>query len=485
MRSAPAQVLLTTICFSLVTSTFAFAAPIKLNPQTVVDYTLKQGLNAKTAEFVAQNSYVTLQKALGAFDFNITVGPNYTYDRAQNIANTSNILDRTLNWTASASKKLRTGTTLQVDYVQTQQASILQTNTGSLQTGRLPNENLNSLQLMARQPMWRDSFGYADRLGLEIGEQTVAAAKQTREDSLQSVILDSMVLFWNTYTADQKLQEAVTSRSKYEQLAKNVRRKAGFNLASPGELPQLEATLLAADDTVKTSSAEYLAAVDSLLSALQIDNSQQVSIDVPYEIPAVPQLSVKHVEDLRPMRIAQSTIDNADRNLRMVRSNAHPQLDLVAKARSTGVDEQASVATSQMTAVSYPTYYVGLEFTTALDSDLLRGQIAEAQIAFNRSQNDYKIQRDTVVNNMRNYERQVAAQYLVAKASLDLVELRAKAVAQLEIAYRQGREPLVEVIRGYNDLFGAQVDRANNIGQYHIMLNRLAASRDELVGNVK
>ena len=62
---------------------------------------------------------------------------------------------------------------------------------------------------------------------------------------------------------------------------------------------------------------------------------------------------------------------------------------------------------------------------------------------------------------------------------------REKVVRELEGAYRQGRQPLVELIRSYNDLFAAQLDRARAVGQYHISLNQLAAARDELVTTVR
>jgi outer membrane protein TolC len=135
--------------------------------------------------------------------------------------------------------------------------------------------------------------------------------------------------------------------------------------------------------------------------------------------------------------------------------------------------------------VNYPTYYVGIEFKTALDSDLLRGQIADAEVAFSQTQTQMAIDRYKAQNSLNDFERQVASQYSVAKASLEVVEMRARVVAQLESAYRQGRQPLVELIRAYNDLFTAQFDRAKAVGDYHIRLNELAASRDELVNNVQ
>lgn len=460
-------------------------AAIKLNPQSVVDLTLKQGLEAKSAELEAQRGYLALQQALGAFDFQVTIKPTYEYTQAQTLAGIQNVQDRTLTWYGLISKKVRTGTTFDIEYTNTQQASILTTfaTVGGVQ--RYPNAYLQSTQFQIRQNFWRNAFGYADRLALEIGRDTVVSANETRDEKLETVLLDSMTLFWNTYTADQQLKEAISAREKYEQLVRSVRRRSGFNLASPGELPRLEAEMLAADSRVKSASAGYLNAVDKLLSALQIATGEPISIEVPNVLPPVPQLKPKTVEELRVMKIADLDMKNAQKNLQRVRSNAHPQFDLVARARATGVDEARDVASAEMTAINYPTYYVGIEFTTPIDSDLLRGQIADAEVQYSQSETNRQIKRYQNQNALSDFERRVSSQYSVAKSSVEIVDFRTKVVAQLEAAYRQGRQPLVELIRAYNDLFSAQFDRARAVGDYHIILNQYAASRDELVMNVQ
>ncbi len=470
---------LTLIALAVLTTQSAHAA-LKLSPQTVVDLALKQGLEAKRAELEAQRSYLTLQQALGEFDFQISLKTGYEYNQAQTIAGVNNLVDRTLTTTGLLSKRIRTGTTFELEYINTQQASILDASSAG---NRLPNAHLQSTQLTLRQALWRNTFGYADRLGVAIGETGVKAAHETRDEALETVLLDAMTRFWETYTADQQLQEDIAAREKYEQLVRNVRRRSGFNLATPGELPRLEAELITADQKVKTSSAAYLASVDRLLTALQIKTGEQVSIEVPNALPPVPKVEPKNVENLRTLRIAQLNYEIADRNLRRTKWRAYPQFDLVARGRTTGVDEDRSRASAEMNAINYPTYFIGVEISTALDSDLLRGQIADAEVQFAQSQNNLNLERDNRTNELRDFERQVSSQYSVAKTSLEVVELRDRVVRQLEAAYRQGRQPLVELIRAYNDLFAAQRARAKAVGDYHIILNRWAASRDELVGN--
>lgn len=460
-------------------------AVIKLNPQSIVDLTLKQGLEAKSAELEAQRAYLTLQQALGVFDFQLEATPYYEFNQAQTLLGFNNVQDRTLSWTVRLNKKIRTGTTFEFEHINTQQASILANIPQSGGVTRYPNAYLISTQVGIRQAVWRNAFGYADRLGLAVGRDTVKSAIENREERLETVLLDTMTLFWSTYTNDQQLQEAIAAREKYEQLVKSVRRRSGFNLATPGELPRLEAEMLVADNRVKAASANYLKSVDQLLSSLQLTSKEQISIEVPNVLPPVPQLKAKAVEELRIFKVGELARLNAERRLKQARFNAYPQFDVVARGKSTGYDESRDGAMSEMNAINYPTYYVGVEFKTPIDSDLLRGQIADAEVAYAQSQNQLAIDRYKAQNALYDFERQVASQYSVAKASLEVVAMRTRVVAQLESAYRQGRQPLVELIRAYNDLFAAQFDRAKAVGDYHIRLNELAASRDELVNNVQ
>lgn len=478
---AQALVLAPIALAAIVGSAVSAGAAVKLSPQNVVDLALSRGYRARGAELTAQRSYAALQNALGVFDLQFTLNPQYEYNQSQAIAAlAANPIDRTQTINSSLSKQFRSGTNLELDYM-----NILQNSTLPNSSTRTPNLTQNMLQLQLRQNLWKNVFGYADRLGVEIGQAGVDAALEQREQDLQAIILDAMNLFWNTYIAERQLQENIAAREKYVQLVKNVRQKAGFNLSTPGELPRLQAELENVDQRVKQASATYLNTLRDLLTAIKLDTTDSVELEIPAEIPAVPQLAKKDPKTLRAVRIAKVKVENAERALRQVKNQNSPKLDFVAKVKSSAVDEFNDQSLATMEAGTRPYYFVGFEFSTALDSDLVRGRVTDAGVVYAQSQNDYNVQLDTTGNQLVELERTVASEYEIAKSTLDTVEYRAKVVRELEIAYRQGRQPLVELIRAYNDLFTAQQDRAKAIGNYHIGLNQLAAARDELVASVK
>jgi outer membrane protein TolC len=263
-------------------------------------------------------------------------------------------------------------------------------------------------------------------------------------------------------------------------LVNSTRRKAGFNLSTPGELPRLEAEYEAAEQRVKKSSATYLESLDKLRSMLQVAPNTPLAIEIPPELPPVPQLAPKSVEDLRSMQASKIDLENARKNRLSIRSKNSAKFDLVGRARTTGQDRDPAASQAKMNSGEYPDYYVGIEFSSPIDGNAFRGERADVEIKVQEAEANLQVNRDKVRDDLASLERTVASQFVITKSAMDTVDYRARVVQQLETAYRQGRQPLVELIRAYNDLFTSQLDRARAIGEYHTLLNRLAASRDEL-----
>ncbi|MCM2282916.1 MAG: TolC family protein [Bdellovibrionaceae bacterium] len=453
---------------------------LKLSPQQVVDLTLSKGRAVRAAELQAQRSYLGLETARSVFDLTLTSSFGYESDEAESLTGFSNPKDQTSTFAAQLSKKMSSGTTLTLGYDHTRQSSVLSSFTAQT---RNPNATENILTFGVRQNLLRNYFGLGDRLAVEAAETSVRVALEGREENLEQVILEVMTLYWDAYVAQQQLKENVAARDKYEQLVKNTRRKSSFNLSTPGELPRLEAEYDGAEARVKASATVYLGAIDRLTTAIQMPTGDDIEFDIPVDLPPVPQLIAKDVDTLRSVRVARASFENTERDLRAVKVNGLPQLDLVASAKSTGVDVGGDAATAEMVSGTKPTYFIGVELSTPLDSGLLRGGIADRTVAVEQGRLTMESSRDTARDTLRAAERTVIADYAIARANIDAVEKRARVVRELESSYRQGRQPLVELIRSYNELFSAQLEKARAVGNYHVSLNRLAAARDELVTN--
>lgn len=458
------------------------ARALELSPQDVVDLALKQSLQVKQTAQDAAKAEAEAETLRGPYDLKFLLTPMYTYTEAQNLAGTANPVDRSFTVFSSLTKAISTGTTLGLEFNRVEQQSTLSAFSSSLRRDRAAS---SSILLSIRQAVWRNIFGQADRAVLAAADGRTVIAKLQREESLEDVILQSLSLYWNAYVGEVQLREIDAARLKYDELVKAVRRKAGFNLSSPGELPRLEAEYAAADSRVKLSSQTYLASLDTLRTALQLDPSETIRFQAsPQEVkdlPLVPKLAAVDVTKLRPIRIAKIQRENAERDRTAAYSQSRPKLDLIAKAGATGTDETADLAFSKMTSATGPTYVIGLELEWPFDSSDFRGKRAVAEAGYQTSMLKLKLAQDGLRDTLLANERSVVANREAAVASIEIVGRRTQVVKELESSYRQGRTPLVELIRAFNDLFTAQQDRARAVGNYMIALNQWAAARDELV----
>lgn len=468
----------------LITSTSQMAlAKISLSPQDVVDRVLVQSPDARVAELDAQNAFAQYSQYLGAFDFQLNASLTIRRDETQSFppSNFDSTEKKTTYYTLGVQKTFSTGTSAKLAYEETALKNRL--STAGIGAGQIPQAYNNHLTLSFSQSLVRNAFGYATRLNNEIQKSFVENAKIARDENLEAVLLNSMSLYWNAFAAQETLRYALQAREKYQNLVKSTRSKQRYNLNDPGQLPRLEAELEQADQAVKTASYKYLTSTESLLIILKYDSKDEINFVIEDKIPPLPKLDAKTLESLRTMRFSKTRLERARQDQSRVRNLNLPELNLVGAVHSVGIDEKRSDSFSEMTAGTRPIYYVGLEFNYALDSELRRGNLAIANV--NRELAEAQFEQDTEKTQiaLSAYEKNATLGYQIAKSSVALVEHRSRVVKEMESAFRQGRQTLVELIRAYNELSTAQQAHASALGNYHIALNQWASVRDELVKN--
>lgn len=460
-------------------------AKIQLSPQNVVDRVLQKSPDARIAELNAQTSFAKYSQYLGSYDFKLSGSLTWKKSESQSFppSDLDNIDNKTIYYNLGVDKTFSTGTTVSLDYEESALNNRL--STAGLAAGKIPKAYDNNVTLALRQSLLKNAFGYSSRLMNETEKSKIDNAKLERDENLETVLLDSMTDYWNVFSAQETLRYALQAREKYQNLVKNTRNKARYNLNDPGQLSRVEAEFEQADQKVKSASFDYLYQSQKLLTKLKYEPNQEIDFVIGEKIPPLPKLDAATIENLRSIRVSKTKLDQAKKDLSRVENMNLPQLDLVGSVQSVGIDEKRSDSFSEMTSGTRPVYYVGLEFSYALDSEAIRGNIAEAKVARQLAEANMEKATDDTQVLMSDVEKSTVLKFQLAKSSESLVDLRTKVVKDMESAYRQGRQPLVELIRSYNDLFTAQQEHAKALGNYHIALNKWASARDELVKEVK
>lgn len=468
-----------TVFVSFLLSTTALAAPLKLSQRDVAELILKQGPRTKEVTFLYDQYRYNLYKTYSLTDWKLLIESGYQYDRTESLASQGDYKYERYLTTASLSKQLLTGTLLSANVGRTSQ----KTNVISAVIPAQSDYNVWGVGL--EQSIWGNAFGYGDRATFDQAEYTYKSTVILRTNELQNVVLDSLRQFWNTYVAQESFRQALASRERYEKLVTAVRRKTSLGYSAPGELSQVQAEYESRVQSVKSASSNYLAYLDGLITQLSLPPGTEIEFVVPKDVPVVPKLTGKPIDDLRIIRSQELAVKAANEGVTAANSREKPILNLVGRMGATGVEDTSSAAYAELASNTHPQYYAGVKLQYNFGSGVLSEDIRARKAAALLEQTKLERTRNEVRDNVANAERRVGATYAIAASSIQQREFRQKAAAELNRTYTQGRTDISTLIIAMNNAFDTEVSTVRALGDYYIALNAWAAARDELIPDQK
>jgi outer membrane protein TolC len=454
-------------------------SPIVLTPGDVARLVITQSDQAQEINAGAVESELPYALVLGNYDFNLSATVGYTDSKFLN-TNTPTYSEETKSWATQIllQKPFTTGTTVGLEIDRNWANSNLLSGVPSTVYDRY-TQNIAGLSIT--QNLWRNFFGRADRNELSAANKNNQAAQTGRLVDLQSLVLDAMRAYWKAYVAQQNFQEALNSRDRYQKLVTAVRRKAGYGYTTAGELPQAEAEYESHVQSVKTGSANYLAAVDALLTLLKLPAGTEIRFKAVEDLPTPPTATAASLDDLRAVKAQRLRKEAADEALVGAKYRDAADLSLVGKAYTSGTDRDANEADRQLTAGNYPQYFIGLRYQYSFGSGLYDAQIRNKEAAAILENSRFDRLRRETGDSLVNEERQLQALYNVALSLRTQKDLREKAVNELTRTYTQGRTDIAILIDAINKSFTTEVDVIRAMGDYQVALNEWAALHDQLI----
>lgn len=447
--------------------------------QRVLEKSLKS-LEIQASTRAARLAQVSVE-ALNDWNLNAEVG--YQMSRLRNFQGTNNLQDETYSSILGVRRLFLSGTALSAQFTRNSLQSIV--NPNSIFSGQAPQQTQDLLGLEVQQSLWKNSFGASDRAQLQAARGTLQATELASLSQMQGLVLEAIRLFWQTSVQQQLFKQALAARERYETLVEVVRRKNRLGSTSPGELFQVEAELENQIQQTKISSQEFLKTLHQLLTLLQYEKTEDVSFDLPAEVPPLVSRQEKRIESLREIKAQEARLQSADQMLDSARYKNRLDISLVGRYEIGGIGTSASSASSEMTSGQFPRTYYGVRLALPLGSGIL--QEDEANKRSQRDLQSYILSRRKMelADELRAAERKVIATHAVAESSIKQKNLREGAAAELQKAYSQGRLDIKFLIDALNLAFVTQVNSLKAVGDHYIALNELAALRDELVRDAK
>lgn len=456
------------------------SAELHLSPQIVVERILNEGRQAKTIELDARSAYTDYYGVTSIYDLGVAARVSKENSRITTITGGGNLQDRNTVWSLTASKRVPTGTLIELGYNRTQQNSVFRT--PSLYRG--PYAVYDVGELTITQDLLGNFFGIAERKAIRSAKEKLASAQLLKKEQQELLVLDSLRLFWDAYVHRESLREALAQRDKYEALVKEVQTKSRLAFSSPGDLPKAKAEFGAQVRNVKESFFTFSQSLDKLLTAMRMDETQReaVKFDLDEELPPLPTMVMPGVDSLRLISVYKSAYDAAIYKKQATDLSANwPELKLIGSAGYTGLDATSGKAFSAMRSGNSPRYLVALELSYKFFSDAYRASLNDADVGYERAANDLDKAREDLGQQVGTAMENVRFTYAAAVSAAEEMKNWDEAVKAQERLYRQGRLDFSQLIQDYNSYYRARSVRIRALGDYHIALNAYAATVDELV----
>lgn len=451
---------------------------VKLSPKELAERLLNKSPKALQINYKYKLYEFAPYQTLASYDWKIIAELGKEQDKNESFTFTNSQFDRLKSY-ATLSKQFTSGTLLGLGVSRTSQtASVFSSTTGAY-TDSIGT--LDTFDLSIEQSLLNNYFGIADRSLIDSSDKTLKSQMLLKSGELQTLVLNTIKLYWNTYVAQENFKESIQSKDRYQQLVDSVKRKTSLGYANPGELSQVQAELEVRIQNTKNSSLAYLKLLDELLTTLDYPSDTEIEFDVPNTIPAAPKLTEFPAENSRAYNAQKLKVEAASDTLEYTKSKSKPTLNLVAKITNTGFEETADRSFSELTSGTHPKQYVGLKFQYNFGSDYLDQDLINKKINYELEKTNLDLSLKTLKDSIAEAERSVLVNNEIVQSTQQTVKLREQTVKDLTRTFNQGRTDISLLIDSMNKLFATEVQLSRAIGDYFIALNEWAAIRDELI----
>ena len=467
------------ICVMTFSSILCRSEVVSLSPQKLIDLSL-QNSNAVEATILDRKvKKLELLNEKVKFDYVVSFDPYYNMTKAESLDGFANERDKRLGYSLSLQKKALFGSMFKLSYEKL--GVNTEFNTFNLTRNIPETQYKDVLSFELEQPLLSNAHGKADRLSLENAESMQEYYDHSKLEDIENHVLQSMDLYWQSYIAKLSFEESLASHKRYEELLKTVKRKAKLGYTAPGELARTNAELEQQLQKLKLASQKFIYLDAKLKQHLKLPSDSEITYELESEVPEIPSHSAVELTNLRELKKAELQGEKADRQLSAAKVKARPELNLVAKIQSTGVETTGEDSFEELAKFSKPTYYLGFRFRFHFGSGSYGAEEEGARNQKLLSEVNQKIVSDKLSLDLENQINLVKASYLVAKSAREVLDYRNKAMREIKKAFSQGRIDIQELINAYNAQNLAATNKIQAVAEYHMNLNRMAALRDELV----
>ncbi|MEA3328854.1 MAG: TolC family protein [Candidatus Omnitrophota bacterium] len=309
------------------------------------------------------------------FDTNLSIDLEYTKDKQQQLSIVSSPGIATNTYSADVSKKLPTGTELNVSFSDTR------TESNSIYVSDNPAHTAE-IEAELRQSLARNAFGYVDRRNVSVTSLSIQNADLDNKERIESLLAEVETAYWDWafYKRSLEIYRGILEKAKY--LHKTNVKNYDTGLIERGDFLASRANILIREKDVLLAENQYRRAEEKIKLLMSVDTTNRI---YPEETLEYTKREIELENCLRKAFQKRRDYLQAKRNVEIknivleTRENERwPEIDLVASMAANGISRKFGKAAAKIGSDNNAKYFAGLEFSLPIENNLARSEFEKA-----------------------------------------------------------------------------------------------------------
>ena len=451
------------------------AQSLKLSVEEAIATALERNFAIRIERIEPEIAREGVRRAAGFFD--PVIGSEYLYERNEYTGYTD---------AESATFRFGVGSTLPWG---TRWEAALQTADTTSPFDPLPGEFSDGIRSFAgitvTQPILRNFGLDGSYSGLRIAREASNTAWEFFRAEVMDVVTATVETYQSVYFAEETLRIAMRNRDLALQLLRDNRKRVETGAMAPLDLVQAESEAALREVSVISARAALRQARNALKSLLWDDPATVLDLELDIMPPREPayfepvlQRDLRLAFANRPEYLASvSGLNIRQLELRQIRRNALPQLDIVGSVGRLGIDENLRDSINEAFDDGEPSYSIGAVLSLPFPNRTLSAEKTQAYLRRNQAELGLQQLEQSIRLELDNTATQLNADWERIQAARTARELAEKSLQAEEKKLQAGTSSTFVVLRLQGDLAIAEIREINALSDYAVSLARYHRAR--------
>ncbi len=453
-----------------------------LSQDSVIKTVLKDSLRYKKVQAEEKASPHILASALSLLDWQLFVETRFDFREQNTLSFFENPVETDRNTFFGVAKSFLTGTKIKGQYMFLQSGKDF--NPDVKKVGSFPPETFRQgLGLEVTQDLWRNIFGYEDRIKLTIATTKTEVQKIKLLEEKEDLILKALQQFWEAYVSQRALKAKESQKKDYGNLFRVTKRKTAYNYTKPGEMAQIQAEWEKAKQELILQKVDYEDKISGLLDLLSQAQTQKVVLVAEGRLSPPPVFIHKSPKQtFRTVLLLKKQLFIQEQELKASRSSTWPTLKLFGSYSVGGYESDLADSFEGLKEGRVQNHSFGIKFNYPLGASSLRRkrlELSEQMVEARR--HEWEITKREFAVLWNQSQKNIKAFHQAFKRAKKIHRLRSRSYKEIRKAFLQGRLSVFDLIRAKELTLLAELETSRWKARYYQALAYTKALQDQLI----